>query len=86
MSQDLEKPIKTNGFSTFFELLALWFKWPQVSILSQIDPKLAPSCFKLEPSWSQVGSKLDQVEVKLGQNPPPKVPGGSPRGPREAKN
>ena len=35
-------------------------------ILSQIDPKLAPSCLMLDPSWSQVGSKLAQVEAKCG--------------------
>ena len=44
---NLKKPIKTNGFSTFFELPTVCFKWPQVGLkLPQVGLQLAQDRFK----------------------------------------
>ena len=46
---------------------------------TQHGPKLAPTCLKLGPCWTQVGSNLAQVGPMLDQDPGPKPPLGQPK-------
>ena len=65
---NLEKPVKTNGFSIFFKLLAVCFKWLQVG----------SSWPQVGSSWLQVGSSWTQDQLR---EPPGGSPGGSWEGP-----
>ena len=75
---NLKKGVKTNGFSIFFKLQAVCFKWLQVgSSWSQVGHKLASSWLKLASNWLKLASswpkmascclELAQVGLKLAQ-------------------
>ena len=54
----LKKRVKTNGFSSFFKLLAVCFKWLQVG---SSWPQVGSSWPQVGSSWPQVGPRWPHV-------------------------